>query len=41
VAGTLTVMATERQHGLIQQYLDTVQASVQRQVLIEATIAEV
>ena len=41
VAGTLTVMATERQHGLLQQYLDTVQASVQRQVLIEATIAEV
>jgi MSHA type pilus biogenesis protein MshL len=41
VAGTLTVMATERQHGLLQQYLDMVQASVQRQVLIEATIAEV
>jgi general secretion pathway protein D len=41
LAGTLTVMATERQHGLIQQFLDTVQASVQRQVLIEATIAEV
>jgi general secretion pathway protein D len=41
IAGTLTVMATERQHALIQQYLDTVQASVQRQVLIEATIAEV
>lgn len=41
LAGTLTVMATERQHHLIQQYLDTVQASVQRQVLIEATIAEV
>jgi MSHA type pilus biogenesis protein MshL len=41
LAGTLTVMATERQHGLLQQYLDMVQASVQRQVLIEATIAEV
>lgn len=41
VAGTLTVMATERQHGFIQQYVDTVMASVQRQVLIEATIVEV
>lgn len=41
VAGTLTVMATERQHGFIQQYLDTVMASVQRQVLIETTIVEV
>lgn len=41
VAGTFTVMATERQHGFIQQYVDTVMASVQRQVLIEATIVEV
>jgi len=41
IAGTLTVMATERQHALVQQYLDAVQGSVQRQVLIEATIAEV
>jgi len=41
IAGTLTVMASERQHALVQQYLDAVQASVQRQVLIEATIAEV
>ncbi len=41
VAGTVTVMATERQHGFIQQYIDTVMASVQRQVLIEATIVEV
>jgi MSHA biogenesis protein MshL len=41
VAGTLTVMATERQHGFIQQYLDTVMSSVLRQVLIEATIVEV
>jgi MSHA biogenesis protein MshL len=40
-AGTLTVMATERQHGFIQQYLDAVMASVLRQVLIEATIVEV
>ena len=41
IAGTVTVLATERQHDLVQQYLDTVQTSVQRQVLIEATIAEV
>lgn len=41
VAGTVTVMATERQHGFIQQYIDTVMASVQRQVLIETTIVEV
>ena len=40
-ASTLTVMGTERQHGFIQQYLDTVMASVLRQVLIEATIVEV
>ena len=41
VAGTVSVMATEKQHALVQQYLDGVTASVQRQVLIEATIAEV
>jgi general secretion pathway protein D len=41
VAGTLTVMGTERQHGLIQQYLDQVNAAASRQVLIECTIAEV
>ncbi|HQR61028.1 MAG TPA: pilus (MSHA type) biogenesis protein MshL [Methylophilaceae bacterium] len=41
VAGTVTVMATERQHGFIQQYLDVVMASVLRQVLIETTIVEV
>jgi general secretion pathway protein D len=41
LAGTVTVMATERQHAIIQQYLDSVQAAAQRQVLIEATIAEV
>jgi MSHA type pilus biogenesis protein MshL len=40
-AGTLTVLATEREHRLIQQYLDSVQKAVQREVLIEATIAEV
>ncbi|MEO8630594.1 MAG: pilus (MSHA type) biogenesis protein MshL [Betaproteobacteria bacterium] len=41
IAGTVSVMATERQHQLVQQYLDAVGASSQRQVLIEATIAEV
>jgi general secretion pathway protein D len=41
LTGTVTVMATERQHAIIQQYLDSVQTSAQRQVLIEATIAEV
>ena len=41
VAGTVTVLASERQHRLIQQYLDGVLAAVQRQVLIEATIVEV
>jgi len=41
VAGTVSVMATERQHQLVQQYLDTIGSSSQRQVLIEATVAEV
>lgn len=39
--GTVTVLATEREHRLIQQYLDSVQNAAQREVLIEATIAEV
>ena len=41
VAGTVSVMATERQHQLVEQYLDAIGASSQRQVLIEATVAEV
>jgi general secretion pathway protein D len=41
VAGTVTVLATDRQHGLVQQYLDAVMSASQRQVLIEATIVEV
>ena len=41
VAGTLTILATDKQHALVQQYLDAVSASTQRQVLIEATIVEV
>jgi general secretion pathway protein D len=41
VAGTISVLATERQHELVQQHIDSVTRSVQRQVLIEATIVEV
>ena len=41
ISGSVSVMGTERQHLLIQQYLDSVTGSSQRQVLIEATIAEV
>jgi MSHA type pilus biogenesis protein MshL len=41
VAGTITVLGTSRQQTLVQQYLDRVMQSAQRQVLIEATIVEV
>lgn len=41
IAGTVGVMATEKQHAYIKQYLDGVMAAAQRQVLIEATIVEV
>ena len=41
VAGTVTILATDRQHALVQQYIDAVMAASQRQVLIEATIVEV
>jgi MSHA type pilus biogenesis protein MshL len=41
VTGTVTVLATEKQHALVQQYLDSVTHASQRQVLIEATIVEV
>ncbi len=41
LAGTVNVLATERQHRRVQQYLDGVTRAVTRQVLIEATIAEV
>lgn len=40
-AGLLTVRATQRQHDRIQRFIDTVMQSVKRQVLIEATVAEV
>ncbi|MBI4756505.1 MAG: pilus (MSHA type) biogenesis protein MshL [Betaproteobacteria bacterium] len=39
--GVVTVRATARQHEKIQEFLDQVMASARRQVLIEATIAEV
>ncbi len=41
ISGTVTVNATERQHQLVQQHLDSIVNSMQRQVLIEATIVEV
>ena len=39
--GVLTVRATSRQHEKIQEFLDRVLSNAKRQVLIEATIAEV
>lgn len=39
--GTVLVMATEVQHKIINQYIDSVMLSANRQVLIEATIVEV
>lgn len=41
VSGTISVLATEKQHALIQQHIDSITQMSQRQVLIEATIAEV
>jgi len=40
-SGVMTVRASHKQHEEIQRFLDLVLANVQRQVLIEATIAEV
>lgn len=40
-SGIVVVRATSRQHGRIQEFLDQVLASARRQVLIEATVAEV
>lgn len=40
-AGSVTVLASERQQEQVRQYLDSVMDAVQRQVLIEATIVEV
>ncbi len=41
ISGTVTVNATEKQHQLVQQHIDSIVASMQRQVLIAATIVEV
>ena len=40
-AGVINVRATGRQHEKVREFLDQVMVSAQRQVLIEATIAEV
>ena len=40
-AGVVVVRATSRQHEKVQEYLDLVLASARRQVIIEATIAQV
>ena len=39
--GFITVKATSKQHAQVQHYIDLVLSSAKRQVLIEATIAEV
>lgn len=41
VTGTLVVLATDKQHALIQEFLSGVSSASHRQVVIEATIAEV
>ncbi|MDH3321068.1 MAG: hypothetical protein OEO84_15465 [Betaproteobacteria bacterium] len=40
-SGVLFVRASSRQHERVQEFLDSVLANVRRQVLIEATVAEV
>ena len=40
-AGVLSIRATSRQHEKLGEFIDQVMANVKRQVLIEATIAEV
>jgi general secretion pathway protein D len=40
-AGVVVVRATSRQHEKVQEYLDLVLSNARRQVIIEATIAEV
>src|SRR5450830_462259 len=39
--GVLSVRATQRQHQSVQEFIDRVQASAKRQVLIEASIVEI
>jgi MSHA biogenesis protein MshL len=40
-SGVVSVLATQKQHHLVQEYLDLVIDGAQRQVFIEATIVEV
>jgi general secretion pathway protein D len=40
-SGVLSIRATARQHEKVQEFLDQVMSSAKRQVLIEATVAEV
>ncbi len=40
-SGLISVRATARQHGKIQEFMDQVMNAARRQVLIEATVAEV
>ncbi len=40
-SGTLSVKATASAHEIVQEFIDTVMASVRKQVLIEATVVEV
>ena len=40
-SGVLSIRATSRQHEKVQEFLDQVMGSAKRQVLIEATVAEV
>jgi len=40
MTGTVSVLGTARQHEVVQQYLDSVSQTSQRQVMIEATIVE-
>jgi general secretion pathway protein D len=41
ISGTVTINATDKQHQLVQQHIDSIINAMQRQVLIEATIVEV
>jgi general secretion pathway protein D len=40
-SGVLSIRATSRQHEKVQEFLDQVMSNAKRQVLIEATVAEV
>src|SRR6267143_1624961 len=40
-SGVLYVRATSKQHEKVQEFLDQVMAGAKRQVLVEATVAEV